>query len=118
RPKTLAAAVTPVLVGTALACVHATVDWPPFFFALLGAVFIQIGTNYVNDALDFKKGADTHARLGPLRVTQPGLLDADAVLRGAYVCFVLAAICGVPLIVRGGWPIVGIGVTSIAAAYP
>jgi len=117
RPKTLAAAVTPVLVGTSLACIHAKVEWLPFLFALLGAVFIQIGTNYVNDALDFKKGADTHTRLGPLRVTQAGLLDADAVLRGAYVCFGLAALCGVPLILRGGLPIAIVGVASILAAY-
>ena len=117
RPKTLAAAVTPVLVGTALACVDAHVQWQPFVFALLGAVFIQIGTNYVNDALDFKKGADTHARLGPLRVTQAGLLDADTVLRGAYVCFGIAALCGIPLILRGGWPIAVVGVASILAAY-
>jgi 1,4-dihydroxy-2-naphthoate octaprenyltransferase len=117
RPKTLAAAVTPVLVGTALACIDAKVQWLPFLFALLGAVFIQIGTNYVNDALDFKKGADTHARLGPLRVTQAGLLGADAVLRGAYVCFGLAALCGIPLIIRGGWPIAIVGIASILAAY-
>jgi len=117
RPKTLAAAVTPVLVGTSLACIHAKVDWPSFAFALLGAVFIQVGTNYVNDALDFKKGADTHARLGPLRVTQAGLLDADAVMRGAYVCFGIAALCGIPLILRGGWPIAIVGIASIVAAY-
>ncbi|MEA2237405.1 MAG: 1,4-dihydroxy-2-naphthoate polyprenyltransferase [Thermoanaerobaculia bacterium] len=115
RPKTLAAAVTPVLVGTALA--GAPVHWPSFIFALLGAVFIQIGTNYVNDALDFKKGADTHTRLGPLRVTQADLLSADAVLRGAYVCFVVAALCGIPLIMRGGWPMLAIGTASIVAAY-
>jgi 1,4-dihydroxy-2-naphthoate octaprenyltransferase len=118
RPKTLAAAVTPVLVGTALArAVAASTHWPSFLFALMGAVFIQIGTNYVNDALDFKKGADTHTRLGPLRVSQAGLLDADRVLRGAYVCFVLAALCGIPLILRGGWPIAVIGIASILAAY-
>jgi 1,4-dihydroxy-2-naphthoate octaprenyltransferase len=116
RPKTLAAAVTPVLVGTALAF-QGTMHWPSFVFALLGSVFIQIGTNYVNDALDFKKGADTHTRLGPLRVTQAGLLDADAVLRGAYVCFFLATLCGIPLILRGGWPIAAIGIASIVAAY-
>ncbi|HEV2719789.1 MAG TPA: 1,4-dihydroxy-2-naphthoate octaprenyltransferase, partial [Thermoanaerobaculia bacterium] len=114
RPKTLAAAVVPVLVGVSLA---RFAHWPSFVFALLGAIFIQIGTNYVNDALDYRKGADTHERLGPLRVTQAGLLSAEAVLRGAIVCFALAAICGVPLIARGGWPIVVIGVTSIAAAY-
>jgi 1,4-dihydroxy-2-naphthoate octaprenyltransferase len=118
RPKTLAAAVTPVLVGSALAR-NGTVPihWPLFTFALLGAVFIQIGTNFVNDALDFKKGADTHARLGPLRVTQAGLLAPDAVLRGAYICFVAAALCGIPLILRGGWPIAFIGIASIIAAY-
>lgn len=118
RPKTLAAAVTPVLIGTALAVNGvAKTHWPSFLFALLGAVFIQIGTNFVNDALDFKKGADTHTRLGPLRVTQAGLLDADVVLRGAYVCFLIAALCGIPLIMRGSWPIAAIGVASILAAY-
>jgi 1,4-dihydroxy-2-naphthoate octaprenyltransferase len=114
RPKTLAAAVVPVLVGFSLA---RFAHWPSFVFALGGALFIQIGTNFVNDALDFRKGADTHERLGPLRVTQAGLLSADAVLRGAYVCFALAGLCGVPLVMRGGWPLVVIGVTSIVAAY-
>jgi len=114
RPKTLAAAVVPVLVGTSLG---GFLHWPSFWFALLGAVFIQIGTNFVNDALDFRKGADTHERLGPLRVTQAGLLTAEAVMRGAVICFALAAACGVPLIVRGGWPIAAVGIASIAAAY-
>jgi 1,4-dihydroxy-2-naphthoate octaprenyltransferase len=114
RPKTLAAAVVPVVVGFALA---RFAHGPSFVFALLGALLIQVGTNFVNDALDFRKGADTHERLGPLRVTQAGLLSADAVLRGAYVCFALAGLCGVPLVMRGGWPIVVIGVTSIVAAY-
>jgi 1,4-dihydroxy-2-naphthoate octaprenyltransferase len=118
RPKTLAAAVVPVLVGTSLAFNGGTpLHAIGFLCALGGAIFIQIGTNLVNDALDFKKGADTAARLGPVRVTQAGLLSADAVMRGAYVCFVLAALCGVPLILRGGWPIVVIGVASIVAAY-
>jgi 1,4-dihydroxy-2-naphthoate octaprenyltransferase len=114
RPKTLSASVVPVLVGTALA--H-SVHWPTFFCALGGAVFIQIGTNLVNDALDFKRGADTADRLGPTRVTQAGLLSADAVMRGAYVCFFLAALCGIPLVIRAGWPLLVIGLASIAAAY-
>jgi 1,4-dihydroxy-2-naphthoate octaprenyltransferase len=118
RPKTLAAAVVPVLIGTALAAKGPRpLDWPLFPCTLLGAVFIQIGTNFVNDALDFKKGADTHERLGPLRVTQAGLLSADAVLRGAYLCFFLAALCGVPLVLHSGWPLLAIGLASIAAAY-
>jgi 1,4-dihydroxy-2-naphthoate octaprenyltransferase len=115
RPKTLSASVVPVLVGTALA--NPGIHWPSFACALFGAVFIQIGTNLVNDAIDFRRGADTAARLGPLRVTQAGLLTANSVLLGAYVCFTLATLCGIPLIVRGGWPIVIVGITSIAAAY-
>lgn len=118
RPKTLAAAVVPVLVGTALARNAGTAThWTIFLLALTGAVCIQIGTNLVNDAIDFKKGTDTAERLGPLRVSQAGLLPADSVLRGAYLCFFLAACCGIPLILRGGLPILIIGITSILAAY-
>jgi 1,4-dihydroxy-2-naphthoate octaprenyltransferase len=118
RPKTLAAAVAPVLVGTGLAVrERGEVPWLYALCALLGAIFIQIGTNFVNDALDFKKGTDTAERLGPLRVTQAGLLTADAVLMGSYVCFAIAAVFGIPLILRGGWPLLVIGVTSILAAY-
>jgi len=115
RPKTLSASIVPVLIGTSLAP-HPP-RWGIFASALAGALFIQIGTNLVNDALDFRKGADTHERVGPLRVTQAGLVSAERVMLGAYVCFVLAALCGVPLILRAGWPLLAIGVTSIAAAY-
>src|SRR5207249_11045113 len=114
RPKTLSASVVPVLVGTALA--H-TINWTIFICALGGAVCIQIGTNLVNDALDFKRGADTAERVGPLRVTQAGLLSPKAVMTGAIVCFAIAALCGIPLILRAGWPLLAIGVTSIVAAY-
>jgi len=114
RPKTLSASIVPVLVGTAMA---RDVNWFIFIYTLIGAVFIQIGTNLVNDALDFKRGADTAGRLGPLRVTQAGLLSANTVLIGAMVCFAIAALCGIPLILRAGWPLVIIGVTSIVAAY-
>ena len=116
RPKTLSASVVPVLVATALVPPR-PIPWPIFACALFGAVFIQIGTNLVNDALDFKRGADTSARLGPLRVTQAGLLTAKTVMRGAIVCFVLAAACGISLIIRGGWPMLVIGLASIAMAY-
>src|SRR5438132_5733323 len=118
RPKTLAAAVVPVLVGTSMAVnAHTPLHWSAFLCALGGALFIQVGTNLVNDALDFKRGADTAVRLGPLRVTQAGLLSADVVLTGAYASFGLAALCGIPLILRGGWPIAVVGIVSIAAAY-
>ena len=114
RPKTLSASIVPVLVGAALA--H-RVNWIILLYTLIGAVFIQIGTNLVNDALDFKRGADTADRLGPLRVTQAGLLGAKTVLIGAIVCFVIAALCGIPLIMRAGWPLIVIGAASIVAAY-
>jgi len=118
RPKTLSAAVVPVLIGTALAAHEPTgIVWWVFGCALAGAVLIQIATNFINDALDFKKGADTGERLGPLRVTQAGLLSADAVLRGAWLCLTGATICGIPLLYRGGWPMLAIGLASIAAAY-
>jgi 1,4-dihydroxy-2-naphthoate octaprenyltransferase len=115
RPKTLSAAVVPVMLGLALAPrpIHVALA----ACTLFGALFIQIATNFINDALDFKKGADTTERLGPVRVTQAGLISADAVMRAAYVCFGLAALCGIPLILRGGWPLLAIGVASIVCAY-
>lgn len=118
RPQTLTAGAVPVVVGTAFAYADGPrIDWSLFTFALLGAIFIQIATNFINDALDFKKGADTAERLGPLRVTQAGLLTPEAVLRGATVCFLLALLCGVPLVLRGGFPLLAIGLASVAAAY-
>lgn len=115
RPKTLSASVVPVLIGTALA--PAPIRWTMFACALTGALCIQIATNFINDALDFRKGADTVERLGPVRVTQAGFMTAEQVLGAAYGFFAIAAVCGIPLIIRGGWPLVAIGITSIVAAY-
>lgn len=118
RPKTLSAAVVPVLIGSALASHEPPgITWWVFSCALLGAVLIQIATNFINDALDFKKGADTGERLGPIRVTQAGLLSAEAVMRAAWVCLIGAALCGVPLIYRGGWPMLVVGLVSMFMAY-
>ena len=118
RPKTLSAAVVPVLIGSALAAREpAAIAWWVFACALFGALLIQIATNFINDALDFKKGADTGERLGPLRVTAAGLLSAETVMRGAWVCLILAALFGIPLLYRGGWPMLVVGLASIAAAY-
>lgn len=114
----MTAALVPVVVATAL--VHAEgydVQWWISVCAALSACFIQIGTNLVNDALDFHKGADTETRIGPQRVTQSGLLTSKQVLAGATACFACATALGIPLVIHGGWPIVAIGVTSIAMAY-
>jgi len=105
RPKTWTASLTPVLVSTALAFrVLGSVHWEISLFSFFAALFIQIGTNFVNDALDFEKGADTDERLGPIRATQAGYLTARQVLVGGVVCFCLALLFATPLIhIGGGW---------------
>lgn len=118
RPKTLTAAVIPVIAGTALAAAERIgIDWALFLFALFGALFIQIGTNLINDVADFRKGSDTAERLGPVRVTQAGLLTERAVVRGAVLAFAAAVLCGIPLVVHGGMPFIIIGVASLVAGY-
>ena len=92
RPKTLPAAATPVLVGTAAAWQTGHFVWGPFLAALIAALLIQIGSNLANDVFDFKKGADTAERLGPTRVTQAGLLTPGQVMTGMVVVFVLAEV--------------------------
>jgi 1,4-dihydroxy-2-naphthoate octaprenyltransferase len=115
RPKTLPAAAVPVIVGTALAVSEAVFQTGPALAALAGALLIQIGTNFANDVFDFKKGADTTGRLGPVRVTQAGLLTPGQVLVGMWLTFGLTALIGLYLSVIGGWPIIVIGVLSIAS---
>lgn len=118
RPKTLSAAVVPVLMGSALAADEpAAVTWWVFFCALFGALLIQVATNLINDALDYRKGADTAERLGPTRVTQAGLIAPQSVMTAAWVCLFGAALFGIPLLNRGGWPMLVVGLASIAAAY-
>lgn len=118
RPKTLTAAVVPVLVATALVQAEGySVLWWVSICALLSSICIQIGTNLVNDAIDFKKGADTEKRIGPQRVTQSGLLSSRQVMAGAMVCFLIALLLGIPLVIQGGWPIVGIGLISLFLGY-
>ena len=116
RLRTLPAAVAPVLVGTALAVAIADdLRIGPFVFALLGAIFIQIGTNLSNDYSDARRGADTEDRLGPVRVTAQGLVPPKQVLQAVYVTFGLAVLCGAYLVAVSGWELLIVGVLSIAA---
>jgi 1,4-dihydroxy-2-naphthoate octaprenyltransferase len=115
RPRTLPAAVAPVLVGTALAATLGTFKPLTFIATLLGALFIQIGANLSNDYSDARRGADTEDRLGPVRVTAGGLVPPKQVLIATYVAFGLAVLVGVYLIVTAGWQILAIGAASILA---
>jgi 1,4-dihydroxy-2-naphthoate polyprenyltransferase len=116
RPRTLPAAVAPVLVGTALGATERHgLRWLAFVAALLGAVFIQVGTNLSNDYSDARRGADTEDRLGPVRVTAGGLVPPRQVLRATYVTFGLAVLCGVYLVAVAGWVLLLIGAASILA---
>jgi 1,4-dihydroxy-2-naphthoate polyprenyltransferase len=116
RPKTLTAAIAPVLTGVGLAAFHGVIVWLPAGAAMLGAVLIQIGTNLANDYYDFVRGGDTEERIGPVRVTQAGILPPAAVRRGMIVVLTAATLVGVYLVSVAGWPIVWIGVASIACA--
>jgi 1,4-dihydroxy-2-naphthoate octaprenyltransferase len=116
RPKTLTAAAAPVVVGTGLAAFHGVADTLPAVAALVGALLIQIATNLANDYYDFVRGTDTHERVGPLRVTQAGLLSPGAVKGGMILTLALAFAVGVYLVAVAGWPIVWIGLASLACA--
>src|SRR5438093_8163191 len=115
RPRTLPAAVAPVLVGTSLAIGEGTFRPLAFACALIGSIFIQIGTNLSNDYSDARRGADTEDRLGPVRVTAGGLMPPRKVLTGTYVAFGIAVAAGIYLIAIAGWVLLAVGAASILA---
>jgi 1,4-dihydroxy-2-naphthoate octaprenyltransferase len=117
RPRTLPAAIAPVLVGTAAAWnwFGSLPRWGAFFAALVGSIFIQIGTNLANDYSDAKRGADTADRLGPVRVTSAGLVTPRRVLTATWIAFAVAVACGIYLATVAGVAILVVGALSIAA---
>jgi 1,4-dihydroxy-2-naphthoate octaprenyltransferase len=117
RPRTLPAAIAPVLVGTA-AAIEKAGELPrvgAFIAALIGSIFIQIGTNLANDYSDAKRGADTVDRLGPVRVTAAGLVAPRSVLIATWLAFGIAVAAGIYLAIVAGWVIIAVGAASIAA---
>jgi 1,4-dihydroxy-2-naphthoate octaprenyltransferase len=116
RPRTLPAAIAPVLVGTS-AAVEGTDDLRvgAFLAALIGSVFIQIGTNLANDYSDARRGADSMDRLGPVRVTASGLVAPRRVLVATWVAFAVAVAAGIYLTALAGPVILAVGVVSILA---
>lgn len=118
RPKTLSASVVPIVATAGM--VHGQtghLQWWIVWCALFSSFCIQIGTNFVNDAMDFKKGADTETRLGPMRVTQQGFFTFKQVMIMATAFFAMAIGFGIPLAIHGGLPVVIIGIASIIMGY-
>jgi 1,4-dihydroxy-2-naphthoate polyprenyltransferase len=115
RPRTLPAAIAPVVVGTALAGYLGSFHVLRMLAALVGAIFIQVGTNLSNDYSDARRGADTEDRLGPVRVTAGGLVPPQQVLVATYVTFGVAVLAGVYLIAVAGWQLLLVGAASILA---
>jgi len=116
RPRTLPAAIAPVLVGTAAAyAADETIRWGAFIAALVGSVLIQVGTNLANDYSDARRGADTSDRLGPVRVTSAGLITPKRVLLATWIAFAGAVVAGLYLVAVAGPVILAVGAASIVA---
>ncbi len=113
RPRTLPAAVSPVLVASALALRDGLFDAPAALACLVFALLIQIGTNFANDYYDYIKGADTAERVGPRRAVAAGLVSPAVMRRSMIGVFALAFLAGLTLLGYGGWPLLIIGVASI-----
>jgi 1,4-dihydroxy-2-naphthoate octaprenyltransferase len=118
RPKTLTAAVIPIVAASALVHfegheVQLWIVWSAIFSALC----IQIATNFINDAIDFHKGADTATRIGPTRATQAGLLTKKQIMWMAFALLFLGVLVGIPLVLHGGLPILIVGLISVFMAY-
>jgi 1,4-dihydroxy-2-naphthoate octaprenyltransferase len=117
RPKTLLAGVIPPIVTyTYYVSTHAPSQWVYLYLTVFGALFIQLATNFYNDVIDFEKGADQH-RVGPMRVSASGLVDIKTVKSWAMSCVVLGALCGIPIILRGGIPFLILGLVSLYLTY-
>lgn len=115
RPKTLPAAVTPVIVGSAIAGFEHKFNLVPALFALVISLLIQIATNFVNDLYDYLKGTDKPDRVGPQRLLTSGLISPQEMKLAIYITFGLAFLLGLYLVYLGGWIVLLIGVLSIAA---
>lgn len=113
RPRTLPAAVAPVLTASALAWHDGVFLWPAALACLLFALFIQIGTNFANDYYDYVKGADTAERVGPRRAVAMGWVSPRTMRAAMWIVFGVAFACGLTLLRFGGWPLLAIGVASV-----
>jgi 1,4-dihydroxy-2-naphthoate octaprenyltransferase len=116
RPRTLPAAVAPVLAGTGVAAFAGAGVWWKALLALAVALALQVGVNYANDYSDGIRGTDRD-RVGPLRLVGSGVASAGAVKTAAFACFGIAALLGLVLAATSGWWLVGLGALCILAAW-
>lgn len=116
RPKTLPASIAPILLGTGVAFHEGGFHAPAAIMALLTALLLQIAANFANDALDFKRGADTHERTGPTRIVASGYVSVNAVLWATAITLALAILSGLYLVWRGGWPFLLLGLLAVICA--
>ncbi|MGH7947920.1 MAG: 1,4-dihydroxy-2-naphthoate octaprenyltransferase [Candidatus Binataceae bacterium] len=117
RAPSLSAAAMPVLLGGAVAARDGFFSFPRLVLALIGAIAIQAGTNLINDYYDYRSGADSSESLGPSMVIQQGLLTANQVWWGGITAFAMGSAVGLVLVYLCGWPILALGLLSVAAGY-
>ena len=118
RLKTLPAILVPVTMSSVWAFYQTELFKKDiFFFTIFSALFIQIAANFFNDALDSKEGIDTSLRKGPSRLVQSGKLSFFQVRFFGFLSCIIAFLMGIPLILKGGWPILTLGLLSCLLAY-
>jgi 1,4-dihydroxy-2-naphthoate octaprenyltransferase len=115
RPKTLPAAVAPVLVGTAVAIKDDKFNLTAFLIALICSILIQVGTNFVNDLYDYLAGSDREDRLGPRRALATGLITVNEMKFAIFITFIVTFLLGMYLVYMGGFVVFLIGILSIFA---
>ena len=116
RPKIMSAAIAPVVVGTGVAIHEDGFVWWIAALALITAILLQIASNLANDAIDAKKGTDTHERTGPMRLTASGYVTYRQMMNATYISLALAMVTGLPLIIYGGWIYVALGIAAMLSA--
>lgn len=117
RPKTLPAGAVPVILGSALAAVDGRFALLPALIALLCALGIQVATNFINEIYDFRKGADTADRLGPVRTVAAGIISESVMIRVSVSLVLTVFFLGLYLVWLSGWPILVVGLLSLLFAW-
>ncbi|WP_321334871.1 1,4-dihydroxy-2-naphthoate polyprenyltransferase [uncultured Bacteroides sp.] len=117
RPKTLAAAVIPVMIGSSLAYMDHTFHWLPALICALFACLMQIAANFINDLFDFLKGTDREDRLGPERACAQGWISPRSMKGGIIIILLLACFIGSTLLLFGGLKLIGIGILCVVFAF-